>query len=164
MSDFDFEAFIKGTQLPRRTVHVFRVDHRDEIDRLTREHDALPPEGADDRLASRSQRRDLAERIAAMRGEMDGSRVEFTIRTLTPDEFKRLQDDDDLDVYAQLEWQSVEPKLTAQQWRQIADAVGVAQFQGLVQDANDLVLSRVAVPDFSPSVSETLSPPQSSGN
>jgi len=166
MSDpFDFEAFINGTQLARGPIGFYRADHRAEIARLTREHDALPPESGDEREASApSQRKALADKIAALRAEMEASRVEFVIRTLTPDEFKRINDDDSLDVYDQLAMQAVEPALTKDQWKRLADKIGTAQWAEIVRDANDLVLSKVAVPDFSRSVSETLSPPTSSAS
>ena len=162
---FNFDAFIKGTQLPRRVVSAFRVDHRDEIMRLTAEHDALPVDGADDREASASSpRADLAARIKALRDEMEASRVDFVIRTLTPQEFKRVQDDDSLDVYDQLAMQSVEPALAADQWKQVGEVIGSGQWGYIVAAANELVLKRVAVPDFSRSVSQTLSPRVSSEN
>lgn len=162
---FDFESFIAGTQLARGPVGFYKVDHRPEIARLTREHDALPVDGGDDReVSAPSPRKDLAAKIAALREEMEASRVEFVIRTLTPDEFRKIQDDDTLDVYDQLEMQSVEPALTKDQWKRLADRIGTAQWAQLVKDANDLILSKVAVPDFSRSVSATLSPPASSAN
>lgn len=160
---FDFEAFIAGTQLARRTVHVYQVDHRDEIARLQAEHDAAPDQSGDQREGSKtSPRKQLAEKIATLRAQMDASRAEFVLRTLTPDEFKAQSNDDTADVYDQIALQSVEPKLDRHQWKRIADAVGTAQWGQLVKDANDLVLSKVAVPDFSQSVSATLNPPASS--
>jgi len=159
---FDFESFINGTQLARGTVGFYKVDHRPEILRLTREHDALPLEDGDLREGSApSKRAEVAARIVALRAEMESSWVEFTIRTLTPDEFRRMNDEDALDVYDQLAMQSIEPALDRDQWRRLADHIGTAQWSQIVKDANDLVLSRVAVPDFSRSVSETLSPPAS---
>ncbi len=165
MSDFDFEAFITGTRLARATVGFYRVDHRAEIDRLTREHDAAPASGDDREGAALSGRHALAERIAALRAEMEASRVEMTIRTLTPDEFRSLQssgDGPELDVYDQLAMQAVDPPLTRDQWKALADAVGTAQFMAITNRANDLVLSKVAVPDFSRSVSTSLNTPESS--
>lgn len=161
---FDFEAFIKGTQLPRRTVSIYRVDHRDEIARLTREHDSLPVEGGDEREGSTTvdRRAEVAQRIAALRDEMEAGKADFVIRTLTPNEFARVRDDDDLDVYDQLEMQSVEPRLDHEQWEKIADVIGAGQWGALVAEANDLVLKRVAVPDFSRTVSATLSRRESS--
>jgi hypothetical protein len=162
---FDFDAFIAGTQLARGTVGFYRVDHRPEIQRLTREHDALPLDALDEREQSApSPRKALAEKIAGLREEMEASRVEFTIRTLTPDEFRKNTDDDTLDIYDQLATQSVEPALDRDQWRKLADRIGIAQWGQLVAEANALILSKVAVPDFSPSVSATLSPPTSSEN
>ena len=159
---FDFDAFISGTQLARGTVSFFKSDHRPEILRLTKQHDALPADAGDDREQSApSPRKELAAQIAALRSEMEGSRVELTIRTLTPDEFKTL-DSDTVDVYDQLAMQAVEPALDKGQWKKLADKIGTAQWSQIVSDANALILSKVAVPDFSRSVSETLSPPRSS--
>ena len=163
MSDpFDFDAFVKGTQLPRRTVSAYRVDHRDEIMRLTAEHDATS-QAVDDREASgASPRLAIAERVRELRAEMEASRVEFIIRTLTPEEFKACSDNDDLSVYDQMEMQSVEPHLTADQWRKVGEVIGSGQWGTIVAQANELVLKRVAVPDFSRTVSATLSPRDSS--
>lgn len=157
---FDFEAFISGAQLARRTVSAFKVDHRDAIRDLQQQHDALTAD--DGRESSRSPRRELAERIKALRDEMETSRIEFTIRTLKPDELKRVREDDSLDVEDQLAMQSVEPALSAEQWRRVGEVVGAAQWAVLVSEANDLILSKVAVPDFSPNVSKTLSQRESS--
>ena len=167
---FDFEAFIAGTQLARGPVSFFKVDHRIEIGRLQAEHDALPAEGGDDRVSSKgSPRKALAERIKALHDEMEASRVEFIIRTLTPEEFRKIESDNDrpddeqkYSVYDQLEWQSVEPHLTAKQWEALGERIGTRQFSDIMRDANALILSRVAVPDFSRTVSETLSPKASS--
>ena len=159
---FDFEAFIAGTQLARRTTGFYRKDHRDEIDRLQAEHDALPV--GDDREGSKGSRRKIAERIKALRDEMEASRVPLVIRTLTPDEFRKVSESDVLDVYDQLAMQSVEPALTKDQVRRLADVIGAAQWGAIVSEANALITSRVAVPDFSRSVSETLSPSESSEN
>ena len=162
---FDFDAFIAGTQLARGTVGFYKVDHRPEIARLTREHDVLPLDGLDDReVSAPSPRKEIAAKISALREEMEASRVEFTIRTLTPDEFKKVQDDEKFDVYDQLAMQAIEPALDRDQWKRLADRIGIAQWGQVVKDANDLILSRVAVPDFSQSVSATLSPPTSSEN
>ena len=164
MSDpFDFDAFIAGTQLARGTVGFYRTDHRPEIARLTRQHDAMPLDGLDEREQSApSPRKALAEKIAALRSEMEASRVELTIRTLTPDEFRKVMDAETEEPYDQLALQSVEPVLTSEQWRKLADKIGTAQFKAICDDANALILSKVAVPDFSPTVSETLSPRVSS--
>lgn len=156
---FDFESFISGTQLARSTTGFYRVDHRDEINRLQAEHDAAPETASDAREGSKSSpRKALAEKIRALRDEMDASYQPVIIRTLTPDEFKAMQDEDKT-VYDQFAMQSVEPKLTAEQAKRLAGAVGAAQWGAMMTDANDLVIRKVAVPDFSRSVSLTLNPP-----
>jgi hypothetical protein len=159
---FDFEAFIAGTQLPRDKVSFFKVDHSKEIDRLTAEHDALPPEGGDERESSRNGRAKIAQRILAQRDAMAASETFIEIRTLGPDEFKAIRDDESVTIYDQFATQTVDPVLTADQVRRLAAQVGAAQWGRMAGKANDLILSKVAVPDFSPSTSETLSPRDSS--
>lgn len=163
MSDtFDFEAFIAGTQLAQMKTGFFRKDHRPAILELTKQHDALPADAGDERESAKtSPRKKIADQIAALRDEMEQSRTDITLRALTPEEYKALSEDADA-VYAQLALQSVEPKLTEAQWRTLSDRIGYAQFAQMCKDANDLILTRVAVPDFSRSVSATLSPPASS--
>lgn len=159
---FDFEAFISGTQLARRTVSLYRVDHRDEVRRLTGQYEQAKEAVQDERVGVKSPRRDMQERIEALVAEMEASKTDFLLRTLTPDEFQRLRKDDNLDVFDQLEIQSIEPHLTADQWRQVSEAVGVAQWSPFVAEANDLILSKVVVPDFSRADSTTPRTGQSS--
>ena len=170
---FDFDAFIRGTSLARRTVSAYRVDNRDAIDHLKAKYDALPSEDGDERESSTvdANRQALADEIASLRSAMEASRVEWVIRTLGPEEFAKIRDDDTLDVFDQVSMQSRAPEgcknpslyndlpnLTADQWKQIAAAIGAAQWGELVTDANNLVLSKVAVPDFSPATSTTRTP------
>jgi hypothetical protein len=56
------------------------------------------------------------------------------------------------------------PNLTDDQWRQIATAIGAAQWGEIVKDANALVISKVAVPDFSQTASATKAQRTSSEN
>jgi hypothetical protein len=167
---FDFEAFIKGTQLPRRTVAVYRVDHSDEIKRLEQEHDDLPapttPVKGDEREsdtgATSSARADIAARVAALRDEMRASKTLFEIRTLTPDELAECLEKE-WTSYKQITVQSSSHggwnspnALTEDQWRQVADAIGTGQWGELMSAANALIDHKAAVPDFSPSISKTL--------
>ena len=170
---FDFEAFIRGTSLARRTVSAYRVDNRDEIAKLIEAHASLPETGGDERETDGPSTRDeIAERIAALREQMESSRVQWTIRTLGPEEFKQITEDDALDTFDQIAMQSRAPEkcanpslyndlpnLTADQWRQIALAIGARQWGDLVNDADALVVSKVAVPDFSPTGSATPKQP-----
>lgn len=174
---FDFDAFINGTSLARRTVSAYRVDNRDHIARLTAEHDAVPTDSGDERESSttNTSRKALADSIATLRAEMEASRVDWVIRTLGPEEFKAIRDDDEQDTFDQVSLQSRTPEgcpnpslyrdlpqLTADQWRKIASVIGARQWGEIVENANGLILSQVAVPDFSRSVSATLSPQASS--
>lgn len=165
---FDFDAFIRGTSLARRTVSAYRVDNRAEVADLVRAYESLPETTGDERESDGPSTRDeIAARIDALREQMESSRVEWTIRTLSPQEFAALDDD----VFKQIGTQSRAPEgcanpslyndlpnLTDDQWRQIATAIGAAQWGSLVRDANDLIISKVAVPDFSPANSTTRTP------
>lgn len=154
---FDFDAFIEGTSLPRDTVRVARVDRSQQIADLTTEHDRHVLAGEDD------EARQFARKIKALRDEMVASEVAFELRALTPDEYKQLADDDSLDIYDQMEIQSTSldewtspNELTADQWRKIGERIGAGQWMALTAKANELAVARVAVPDFSRSVSMTL--------
>lgn len=165
---FDFDAFIRGTSLARRTVSAYRVDNRAEIAALIDAYESLPESTGDERESDGPSTRDeIAARIATLREQMESSRVEWTIRTLSPQEFAALDDD----AFKQIGLQSRPPEgcanpslyndlpnLTDDQWRQIATAIGASQWGTLVSEANALVISRVAVPDFSPPSSTTRTP------
>ena len=169
---FDFDAFIRGTSLARRTVSAFRVDNRDEIAHLIEAYQSLPETSGDERESDGPTTRDeIAARIATLREDMESSRVEWTIRTLGPEEFKQITEDDDLDTFDQIALQSRAPEkcanpslyndlpnLTADQWKQVALVIGARQWGDLVSSADALVVSKVAVPDFSPATSTTRTP------
>lgn len=170
---FDFDAFIRGTSLARRTVSAYRVDNRDEIDRLKTAYESLPetPAGDERETDGPSTRDEIAARITALRDDMESSRVQWTLRTLGPDEYRQIIDADDVEPFEQIALQSRAPEkcanpslyadlpnLTADQWRQIAQAIGARQWGDLVDAATALIVSKVAVPDFSPSSSTTRTP------
>ena len=169
---FDFDAFIRGTSLARRTVSAYRVDNRDEIARLIEAYESLPEIGGDERESDGPSTRDeIASRIATLREDMESSRVQWTLRTLSPEEFKEVTEDDDLDNFDQIALQSRAPEkcanpslyndlpnLTSDQWRQISRVIGSRQWGDLVDSATALIVSKVAVPDFSPQASTTRTP------
>jgi hypothetical protein len=146
-------------------VSAYRIDNRDEIAQLIKAHDSLPETFGDERESDGPSTRDeIAARIDALREQMESSRVQWTIRTLTPQEFAALGED----VFEQIGLQSRPPvdcanpslyndlpNLTDDQWRQIAGVIGAAQWGEIVKDANALVIAKVAVPDFSPTASAT---------
>lgn len=167
---FNFDEFLKGVQTARATIPVYKVDNGPTIARLTIEHDALPVDAGDERESSGlSPRAEIAARIAALRAEMEASRVEFTLRTLGPEEYQEIQSNDALDIFDRVAAQSRAPEgedaadyadlpnLTADQWRKIAVRIGASQWANLRLEADDLISHKAAVPDFSRSVSATLS-------
>lgn len=170
---FDFDAFIRGTSLARRTVSAFRVDNRDEIARLIEAYESLPetPTGDERETDGPSTRDEIGARITTLREDMESSRVQWTLRTLGPEEFRQIIDVGDPEPFEQVAMQSRAPEkcanpslyndlpnLTADQWRQIAQAIGSRQWGDLVDEATALIVSKVAVPDFSPSASTTRTP------
>lgn len=169
---FDFDAFIRGTSLARRTVSAYRVDNRDEIAQLIEAYESLPETTGDERESDGPSTRDeIAARISTLREDMESSRVEWTIRTLGPEEFKKVIEADTDEPFEQIAMQSRAPEncanpslyndlpnLTADQWRQIAAAIGSRQWGDLVDSATALIISKVAVPDFSPATSGNRTP------
>lgn len=163
---FDFESFISGAQLARTTVSAFKVDNTREIERLKEAYNELaevirsndeggdPREGVSDPTSTAMS--DLAQRIDTLRGDMERSRIEFVIRTLTPEEYASIREGDD-DVFAQFALQSVSPELTVDQVKRVTEVVGAMQWGEMMSEANALILSRAAVPDFSPANSQSPS-------
>jgi hypothetical protein len=146
---FDFEAFISGAQLARGKVSFYLVDHSAEIEALR-----ATKAPADERESGGKDPSRLAELEAAMQASFR----EVEIRDLTPDEFKAVREDgSETAVYDQLALQSVNPPLTAKQWHATGEVIGFAQFKQVVDAATALVLSKVAVPDFSQNASTTRS-------
>ena len=154
MSDFDFEAFISGARLAEDTFSLYLVDNGRKIAHLQEQIDKAKNSG-DEREASTGNTADLEAQAAALVDEMAASKRDLTIRALTPDELKRVSDDD-TDVYDQLATQSVKPKLDRDQWQRLGAAAGAKQFSEFVSKANVLATNDVVMPDFSPS---TLSSP-----
>jgi hypothetical protein len=154
MSDFDFEAFISGARLAEDTFSLYLVDNGRKIAHLQERIDKAKSSG-DEREASTGNTADLEAQVAALVDEMSGSRREFTLRALTPDEWKHVVSDDGTDVYDQLAAQSVKPALNRDQWKRVGEVVGVSQFSTFVAQANALATNDVVMPDFSPSDSTT---------
>lgn len=163
---FDFDAFISGAEMPTIPVPLIRKDRSAQIAKLRTTLAKIPEEVGDERESSVDERAVLTERIAALEAEQEASAMMVELRALNPQEFKDVVLDDTKDVYDQIaaqsqgtrnegdraRWESVAAKVTAHQW-------GV-----FVEAANALVLTKVAMPDFSQNDSTTQSPPTSSTN
>ena len=162
MSDFDFEEFISGARLAEDTFSLYLVDNGRKITHLQEQIDKAKNSG-DEREASTGNTADLEAQVATLVEEMRASKGEFTLRAVTPDELKRISDDD-TDIYDQLAMQSVKPKLDRDKWQRLGEAAGAAQFSVFVSKANALATNAVVVPDFSPSTSTTQDQRESSLN
>lgn len=172
---FDFDAFIDNTALPMGPVSAYGRDHSKKIAALRKQLDALPVDSDDRESSGASPRAQLEQRIQQLRTEMEESRVEWILRGYTPDEFaeaveRSTKSKKGPDVYEQIAQQSRPPKghedsplyaelprLTADQWHKIADAIGHPQWSVLVTEANDIIVSKVVLPDFSPTSSPSNS-------
>jgi len=161
MSDFDFEAFISGARLAEDTFPLYLVDNSREIARLTEQLDAAKTGGDEREASTGNETAELEAKIAALVDEMGKSKRELTLRALTPDELKRVGDDD-TDIYDQLAMQSVKPALNRDQWRRLGAAAGAMQFSRFQSKANVLATNDVVMPDFSPSNSTSQDQRESS--
>lgn len=162
---FNFEEFMSG--VTPRTVHVkvYLVDKTDEIEALNEQADeaAVDAVVGDGRLGSKSAASKIKKQIEALQDEMEDGAVEFEFRPLTPDEMNALQAKSDKDEeydtrYEQLEAQSVNPKLSADQWRQFANSgrVTYGQFVQIIGTATRVSMETVSVPKASPNILEAL--------
>jgi len=163
MSDFDFEAFIAGAHLAEDTFPLYLVNHGPQIARLTAEIDAAKSPGDEREASTGNAAAELEQQVAGLIAEMEASKREVTLRSLTPDEWRTVAGED-TDVYDQLAAQSVSPKLDHDQWQRLGAAVGATPFAEFVKKANALALSRAVVPDFSPTASTTPDQRESSLN
>lgn len=163
MSDFDFEAFIAGAHLAEDTFPLYLVNHGPQIARLTAQIDAAKSPGDEREASTGSATADLEQQVAALIAQMEASKREVTLRSLTPDEWRTVAGDD-TDVYDQLAAQSVNPPLDRDQWQRLGAAVGATPFAEFVAKANALALSRAVVPDFSPTASTSQDQRESSVN
>lgn len=163
---FDFEAFIAGVTESTITVPVYAIDNREKIRALEAQIEQLQYEPqAPTRLGQVPKATALAKQVKKLRDEMESSATQFTFKALDPDvQNKFIGRDDDGSLAAmceQLAAQSVEPKLDAAQWAQVAVKLGAPRFNPLYNAATQLTISEVRTPDFSPATSEALSPKES---
>lgn len=164
------DAILAKAALPERTVpHCVRGDLVAEVERLERE--LAQAQTKDARLTGNTQAREIAERIEAVRAEMQDSVVEFTLRAMPKRAFQKFLVDhaprednaqdrllgynsetltDDL-VLASL----ASPELTDEQWEKLCDCMTAAQWNEFVEAANALNMQGVSVP-FSLSASRIL--------
>lgn len=167
LSDQEFAALLGEAKLPERHRDLYRVDHTDEIDRLNDElSQALRDEKYTDAPKSRkkAQSKVLAEKIAALRKEMDDKKLSVTYRSMTPDEYEAWAEDKESSWPEQLEIQVTEPALSAEQWKLMGEAFGIGQMGALYLAAKELTESQVVTPPLSVTASLTLRGAGSSKN
>jgi len=148
---FDFDKFIAGAELPHIPVPLIRKDRSAEISALRTSLDKIPEQAGDERESSIDERASLLEQIAALEAEQSGSAMMVELRALNAQEFKDVILADDKDVYDQLAAMSkgTRNEGTRERWETIAKNVTAHQWGAFVEAANALVLTKVAMPDFS---------------
>ena len=161
---FDFEAFINGTKLPTIPVPLYRVDNSYAIAQTRAALAKLPKEPADERESDTGARADLEARLAELEAEQESSKQEFEIRALGATEYNGIASDKSKDVFDQIALQSqgTANEAPRETWERVAASVPAMQWDAFVDKANDIILSRVVVPDFSRSSSKSPKPPASS--
>jgi hypothetical protein len=160
---FDFEAFIAGAHLAEDTFALYLVNHGPQIARLQEQIAAASAPGDEREASTDSASADLEQQVETLIAQMEESKREVTLRTLTPDELRDLSGEE-TDVYDQLATQSVSPRLDRDQWQRLGAAVGATPFAEFVTKANALAVSRAVVPDFSPTISTSPDLRESSPN
>ena len=146
---FDFEAFIAGSKLAEDTFDLYLVNHGPAIARLKAQIEQATTGTGNDREASVSADvTDLEQQVARLTAQMQQSKREVTLRSVTPDELEKIAGPD-TDVYDQLAIQAVNPPLDREQWKRLGAAAGAEQFSDFIRKANALATLKVVVPDFS---------------
>lgn len=159
LSDEEFAALLGDAKLPERHYDLYRVDHNDEIERLNKELSATVREekyAEAPKSRKKPQSKVLAEKIAALREEMDASRLTVTYRAMTPDEFEKWAGDKEASWPEQLSTQVVDPALSPDQWKALGERFGIGQVGGLYVQAKAFTQSQVVTPDLSVIASLTL--------
>lgn len=177
---FDFDAFIAGIKPSERKIVVYPVDNRSEIALLEQQIDAESQvESSSARFGSKPRSVTLAQKVKKLREEMEKSALTFTFAPLHPDRVAHYVGGAEVDrvaegegavsaedamreaKYEQLAEQSVEPKLTKDQWKIVAERLGAPRFADLVNGATEHTLMSVTLPPFSPSTLDALTPKDS---
>ena len=156
---FDFDKFIAGTELPRTTVPLIRTDNSVKITALRARLAKIPEQAGDERETTVDERSPLTEQIAALEAEQEASAMLVELRALNPQEWKDVVEDSEKDVYDQIAAQSQGTRNEGDRdrWVAVASKVTAYQWGQFVDRANNLALTRVAMPDFSQNDSETPS-------
>ena len=164
------DALIASAALPRRTIqHCVRGDLVAEVERL--ERDLMNTRSPDSRLTGNPEARKIAERIEAVREEMQDSTIEFVLQALPRRSFQKFcvahppRDGNDEDRALGFNTETfhddlvrasiVEPELSDEQWETLADRMTSAQWQEFVTASQLLNIEKVSVP-FSLSASAAL--------
>lgn len=161
MSDFNFEDFISGVTvtLPREEVPLYGIVNQwriDEINELLEQAQEGEP-GGDERESSKGMS-DLVKERDALAAEQEASAKWIEIRCLSAQEWIDVVQNDDKDVIDQLSAQTQDTRnpMSREDVERLRLVLLPAAYGLLLENANRVASSRLVMPDFSPSVSETL--------
>lgn len=160
---------LKAARRPERVVPVcLRGDLAAEFETVRRDLGELAEPSADDSLSAGGRRRELVERLQAIRDEMHGETVDFRIRALSRARFwelalkfpprdgrdrdKQMGVNEDEFVAALLRECLVEPELDEQDWATLEDTLTYAQYNELGTTAWLINQEQVSVPFLPPAL------------
>lgn len=148
---FDFDKFIAGAELPAIPIPLVMKDRSAQITKLRAALARIPEEPGDEREHGSPERDDITKQIADLEAEQEASVRMVSLRALNPQEFKESVLADKADVFDQIAAMSkgTSNEAPRERWEAVAAKVTAAQWGEFVGKANDLALSKVAVPDFS---------------
>jgi len=171
--EFDIEEWLSGASLPARTVKIYRdAGLRAEYDALEQRflmqqsQVNLDRDDADDSLgvtAAESKLFDLAKQLQKLLAELEKSALPVKVRALTHDEDSKVVESKakgDQAAYKRLAVAVTHPKLPAEGWARMREAIGEVQFAEICAALSELAgftSGGQVMPDFSPSLSALLS-------
>lgn len=176
-AEFDIEEWLSGASLPARTVKIYRdAGLRAEYDELEgkflmlQAQVNLEEDDHDDALGvseDESRLFDAAKQLQALLAKLEKSALPVKVRALTHDEDKKVEESKakgDKAAYARLSIAVTFPKLPADGWARMREAIGEVQFAEICAALSELAgftSGGQVVPDFSPGLSAALSTKES---
>lgn len=157
---FDFEAFISGSDLPRFEVPLYGVVHQrrlDELEAQISDASVSDPQLGDVRESSIDTRPDLTAERDRLRDEQEASARWVELRALSADEFAEVANDTAKDILDQIAAQSKGTRNEADrdQWGKVKAAALPGAWTLFVARANEILEQTLVMPDFSLNSSKT---------
>lgn len=159
--DFNLDDWISGARLPEKSVTVYgRADLVAEFYELERQLQNAGKDAVDDDRLTGDPRKVLAQRMEALREQMQASALTFRFRALLDAEVeeakKAHKGSDEALSFAMLSIQAVHPKVPAEKWPLIREKIGDGQFTALLEAAGSASYDRQVSVPFSLAASALL--------